>query len=268
MIGRFLGASHSETGDKMDDRGTEASSGVPAGTIQAYRETLFIVQRENPIVLRVGVRNDALLSLYREMQGEPVGCGAANMGRVRSRWVNMRGEVISTIEARERAKRRLDQRSPEALAAFILTLLHEPHGIGAYVEAFIFADEPGRAFELVEAQIRTLRRVETDYEWRHRRGDDFCAQADLVLEAIEHVVLPRDAAGALRLLERLYESEPAIVDGSLGDDDGPSRLFERAAGLFHTAGRRLPAVEVETIRGRLMARDDYGLRRHLRNGSK
>ncbi len=94
--------------------------------------------------------------------------------------------MITTIEERERARRRLEQRSPETLAAFILTLIHEPHGVGAYFEAFIAADEPGHAVELIEAQIRALRRGETDYAWRHRRGEDFCARADLVLDATIH----------------------------------------------------------------------------------
>lgn len=172
--------------------------------------------------------------------------------------------MISTVEERDRARQRLERRSSEALAAFILTLIHAPQGIGAYVEAFAAADEPERSVGLIEAQISALRRGETEYEWRHRRGDDFTARAQLVLDAIEHVVLPRDAAGALRLLERFYECEREIADGSFGDDFGLSRLFERAARLFHAAGGELPTAEVDALRERLLAHDDYGLRRHLR----
>lgn len=150
------------------------------------------------------------------------------------------------------------------MAAFILTLLHAPQGVGAYVEAFIAADEPGRSVGLIEAQISALRRGDTDYEWRYRRGDDFTARAQLVLDAIEHVVLPRDAAGALRLLERFYECEGEIADGSFGDDFGLSCLFERAGRLFQAAGGPVPAAEVDALRERLLAHDDYGLRRHLR----
>jgi len=115
--------------------------------------------------------------------------------------------MISSIEERDRAKQRLEQRSAEVLAKFILTLIHAPHGVGAYVEAFIATDEPERSVGIIEAQISALRRGETDYEWRHRHGDDFTARAELVLDAIEHVVLPSDAAGAVRLLERFYECE-------------------------------------------------------------
>lgn len=172
--------------------------------------------------------------------------------------------MISSIEERDRARQRLEQRSSEALAQFILTLIHAPHGIGAYVEAFIAADVPKRSIGIIEAQISVLRRGETDYEWRQRRGDDFTARAELVLDAIEHVVLPSDAAGAVRLLERFYECEREIVDGSFGDDIGLSQVFERAATLFHAAAGRLTTAKVDALRERLLAHDDYGLRRHLR----
>lgn len=172
--------------------------------------------------------------------------------------------MISTIEERDRAKQQLEQRSSEALAKFILTLIHAPHGIGAYVEAFIAADAPERSIGIIETQISALRRGETDYQWRHRRGDDFTARAEIVLDAIEHVVLPRDAAGALRLLERFYECEREIVDESFGDDLGLSGVFERTARLFHAAAGRLETPEVDAFRERLLAHDDFGLRRHLR----
>lgn len=175
--------------------------------------------------------------------------------------------MISTIEERDHARQRLEERSSEALTAFILTLLHAPHGVGAHVDAFIAADEPERSVGLVEGQISALRRGETDYEWCHRRGDDFTARAELVLDAVEHIVLPRDAAGALRLLERFYESEREIADGSFGDDFGLSCLFERAARLFHAAAGQLATAEVDDLRERLLAHDDYGLRRHLREAS-
>jgi len=171
--------------------------------------------------------------------------------------------VISTIEERDRARQRLERRSSEALASFILTLLQAPQGVGAYVEAFIAADEPERSVGLIEAQISALRRGQTDYEWRHRRGDDFTARAQLVLDAIEHVVLPRDAAAALGLLELFYESEREIADGSFGDDFGLSCLFERAARLFQAASGALPTAEADALRQRLLAHDEYGLRRHL-----
>jgi hypothetical protein len=174
--------------------------------------------------------------------------------------------VISTVEERDRARQRLERRSSETLAAFILTLLHAPQGVGAYIEAFIAADEPERSVRVTEGQISALRRGQTDYEWRHRRGDDFTARAQLVLDAIEHVVLPCDAAGALGLIERFYECEGEIADGSFGDDFGLSCLFERAARLFHAAGGAMPAAEVDALRERLLAHDDYGLRRHLREG--
>ena len=172
--------------------------------------------------------------------------------------------MILSIEERDRARQWLERRSSEELARFIVTLLQAPHGVGAYIEAFIAADEPELLAGIIEDQISALRRGESDYEWRHRRGDDFTARAELVLDAIEHVVLPSDAAGAVRLLERFYECERDIVDGSFGDDIGLSQVFERAATLFHVAAGRLTTAKVDALRERLLAHDDFGLRRHLR----
>jgi hypothetical protein len=58
--------------------------------------------------------------------------------RARLRWP-LRGTkhsgmvVIHTAEQLEQARLTLEQRSPQVLPAFILTLIHEPNGIGNYV---------------------------------------------------------------------------------------------------------------------------------------
>jgi hypothetical protein len=41
--------------------------------------------------------------------------------------------VIHTAEQLEQARLTLEQRSPQVLPALILTLIHEPNGIGNYV---------------------------------------------------------------------------------------------------------------------------------------
>jgi hypothetical protein len=43
-----------------------STSRIPAGILQAYRETLFIVHTAEPIVLRVDVANASLLQMYRD----------------------------------------------------------------------------------------------------------------------------------------------------------------------------------------------------------
>ena len=43
-----------------------SSSRIPADTLRAYRETLFIVHTAEPIVLRIDVANASLLQMYRD----------------------------------------------------------------------------------------------------------------------------------------------------------------------------------------------------------
>lgn len=43
-----------------------SSSRIPADTLQAYRETLFIVHTAEPVVLRVDVASASLLQMYRD----------------------------------------------------------------------------------------------------------------------------------------------------------------------------------------------------------
>ena len=50
----------------------------------------------------------------------------------------------------------MEQRSPQVLAAFILTLIHEPNGIGSYVHAFTRADDLNAATEIVKGEIDCL----------------------------------------------------------------------------------------------------------------
>lgn len=172
--------------------------------------------------------------------------------------------MISRTEERERAARWLGRCSAKTLASFILTLLDAPHGVGEYVEAFIASEEPARAVGLIDSQIAALGQADREYDWRHRRGSSFVARCGLLLDAIETIVLPVDAAATVQLLERFYEREAQVVDGSFDDEPGLSRLFERAAQLFQRAGAGLPVLEVEPIRLRLLARDDYGWREPLR----
>lgn len=98
-----------------------------------------------------------------------------------------------------------------------MRLLDAPQGVGDYVRAFVVADNPDLAREVVDAQVTSLCHAETEYQWRHRRGFEFAAAADRALDAIELIVLPNDPCGAVRLLEKFFESDTAIVDGCLED---------------------------------------------------
>jgi hypothetical protein len=70
--------------------------------------------------------------------------------------------VIHTEEQFEQARLALERRSPQALAAFILTLIHAPNEIGGYVHAFVMADDWNAAVDIVKDEIDSLRKGERD----------------------------------------------------------------------------------------------------------
>jgi hypothetical protein len=70
LIGRLLRACRAMASAPTRDSSPATPSRVPADTVQAYRETLFVVQGDHPIMLRIGERNDSILSLYVETQSD------------------------------------------------------------------------------------------------------------------------------------------------------------------------------------------------------
>jgi len=127
----------------------------------------------------------------------------------------------------------LQRRSPDELAAFIVSLFHStPPSIRAYLEAFIAAAEPRDVATIVRREIRTLRVGEREYEVRHRRGAEWVARAGYTLEIIERIVSPRDGALARQLLTELLDGESQIADQCHEDDFGAEELFARVRSLL------------------------------------
>lgn len=126
----------------------------------------------------------------------------------------------------------LQRRSPDELAAFIVSLLHSTTpSIRAYLEAFIAA-EPRDVAVIVRREIRTLRAGEREYDVRHRRGAELVARAGYTLEIIERIVSPRDGALARQLLNELLDGESQIADQCHEDDFGAEELFARVRSLL------------------------------------
>src|SRR5580658_373481 len=124
-------------------------------------------------------------------------------------------QVPMTIETRKelvRARIALERRSPEVLAAFILSLIDAPHGIGNYVHMFAVADDPKAAADLLTGEIALLRTGERDYDVRHRRGSEWVRRVDRALDAIETALLPKDSGAAFHLLTSLIENEAGISE--------------------------------------------------------
>ena len=93
----------------------------------------------------------------------------------------------------------LQRRSPEELAAFIVSLLcGAPPGVQSYTEAFIAAADSSKVATLVRREISALRVGEREYDVRHRRGAEIVARAGYALGTFERVVLP-SADGSVQI---------------------------------------------------------------------
>jgi hypothetical protein len=133
----------------------------------------------------------------------------------------------------------LQRRSPEELAAFIVSLLYDPPpGVRSYVEAFIAAAEPAKVATIVRREIGVLRSAERDYDVRHRRSAEIVARAGYTLGIIERVVLPSDVALARKLLSELLDAEQQIADQAYEDDYGAEELFARVRTLLSASAER------------------------------
>ena len=133
----------------------------------------------------------------------------------------------------------LQRRSPEELAAFIVSLAcGAPPGVRSYVEAFIAAAEPSKVATIVRREISALRVGEREYDVRHRRGAEIVARAGYTLGIIERVVLPSDVALARKLLSELLDAEQQIAEQCYEDDFGAEELFTRVRRLLSVTTER------------------------------
>ena len=133
----------------------------------------------------------------------------------------------------------LQRRSPEELAAFIVSLLGgAPAGVRSYIEAFIAAAEPFMVATIVRREIGALRMGEREYDVRHRRSAEIVARAGYTLGIIERVVLPSDVALARKLLSELLDAEQQIAEQCYEDDFGAEELFTRVPTLLSASTER------------------------------
>jgi len=133
----------------------------------------------------------------------------------------------------------LQRRSPEELAAFIVSLLcGASPGMRCYVEAFIAAAEPRQVAVIVRREIDALRVGEREYDMRHRRGAEIVARAGYTLGIIERVMLPSDVALARQLLSELLDAEQQIAEQCYEDDFGAEELLTRVRSLLTAATER------------------------------
>ena len=146
---------------------------------------------------------------------------------------------MDTEEELARALAALQRRSPEELAAFIVSLLWgAPPGVRSHIEAFIAAAEPSKVATIVRREISALRMGEREYDVRHGRSAEIVARADYALGIIERVLLPSDLALARKLLSELLDAEQRIAEQCYEDDFGAEELFTRVRTLLSASTER------------------------------
>jgi hypothetical protein len=160
------------------------------------------------------------------------------------------------------ATARLGRRSPDALAAFIVSLAHMSGLVREHVIDFIAADNPSQLGAHLRQHIQWLRQ-DGERRWRGAKGAGVAIRLESLLDSIENYVLPVDAAGALALLALLIESDGAAMEQCADAHYEVGRAIERACTLVGIAAASLPPESTRESLQRLLARDDYGCRQTL-----
>jgi hypothetical protein len=170
--------------------------------------------------------------------------------------------MISTKDEFARAFGRLRRRDPEALAAFIMSLVHDVGPIGEQVRTFIVGDDVAETAESLRQRIQGLRDP-TEHDHRHARGKEIGASLALIVESIESLVLPVNPQLAFDLLVTVFEADGTAME-NCGDHHWEVECaLQRAAGVMAEAAKSLPAAVVKEKLTALMALDSYGLRKVL-----
>ena len=176
------------------------------------------------------------------------------------------GNYIVKIETKDdfaRALERLRRRDPEALAAFIVSLIQVSGPVGQQVRTFIVGDDVAETAESVRERIKGLE-VPSEYDHRHARGREIGASLAFIVESIERLVLPVDPKIAFGLLVAVFEADGVAME-NCGEHDWEVECgYRRAAEVMAVAVRAVPAAEVEAEIAALVVADSYGVRERLR----
>ena len=191
-----------------------------------------------------------------------VNCSEQPMAGWTNRSHMRRTNALETVQDVADARARLERRSPQELAAFIVSLAQDDGPAGEQVRTFIVGDDLEATIESVRARITALGTSDPG-EARDPVGEAVGRRLEYLLEAIETLVLPVNAARAFELLVELFLRDGDAMEGCGDYHDSVSNAFERAADLIAVAARGLPREEGLSVLQRLVANDDYGTRRRL-----
>ena len=158
------------------------------------------------------------------------------------------------------AVRRLAQRSPESLARVLASFAYDsgPVGGGAYLSWPTICLRPAVLAERIDA-FRPSR-----HRYVHRMEEaQIGVRLELILDAIESLVLPVDSRAAFELLVSLIERDGDAMELCGDHHYSVVAAVNRAIYLIAKAGRSLPAEVVRPAVERLVAEDTYATRESL-----
>jgi hypothetical protein len=166
---------------------------------------------------------------------------------------------LQTHEGVAEARVRLRQRNADVLADFIVSLAQQVGPVGDQVRTFIVGDDVAETVDAVRERITCLE-PPSDYERRHGQGQQIGTTLELILDSIEHLLLPVDSTAAFDMLVAVFEAD-AIAMENCGDHDWEvSCAYERAARLMDTTAKSLPRGIVAGRLRELIVNDGYGMR--------
>ncbi len=165
--------------------------------------------------------------------------------------------MFLTQEDLEAAQLRLTRRSSQALAAFILSLVHTPGPTGEQIRSFVVADDQRAFIDSLSERLDTLR-AGLGRRHRARQSQEVAERLELILDAIEEGLLHTDPTAAFQLLVRVIECDAPALENAADEGIGEVNALKRASTLLANIAARVPNSEAE-IR-RLLAHNCYGAR--------
>ena len=136
----------------------------------------------------------------------------------------------------------LRQKSAAALADFIYCLAQAPDGLGYCVRAFALSGlDAAQSAQILEHEAAALRRGESDYDRRHRQGDQFEHRLHRYLDTLEIVLIGSHPTAAAAQLASLLEAQEDLINHCFDGEQGGLSAMQRIRDLHYrlTRPRRL-----------------------------
>ena len=170
---------------------------------------------------------------------------------------------LQTVSGVAEARTRLAERDAQSLREFILSLVQVAGPVGDQIRTFIVGDDLEDVAQTIVLRLTHLERP-TEYVERHARGREVGVSLDLIVESIAQLVLPADPCAAFNLLVEVFQADTVAMENCGDHHWEVSSAYERAARLMETVVNRLPNPAVTETLERLLAADQYGVRRPLK----